>query len=593
MRLILFFWLLLLPVLAGAGPERSIFRWVTAKRGTVSRYGCFELGVGLDSLFANPYDYNEVALRCVFTGPGGRVDTVDGFFMTDCRIDTVTGKVLAAGRGDAGGHFAVRFAPTVAGRWTYRLFCDRESGRVWGPGGHFECKEGGDRGFVRTKGSPYVGFEDGSSFVPVGENLGWAQKNAYLDYKRWVGRLAQHGGDFIRVWMPAWGLGLEWRKGWGGYQGLGRYQQSNAAVLDWLFEYCREKGVYMLLSLDHHGQVSTKVNPNWSENPYNLANGGPCEHTWDFFTDAKARGLIRNRFRYIVARWGYSDHLMAWELFNEVDWTDEFRTRHGDVAQWHAEMAAWLRGLDVNRHLITTSFGDARWDSLVWRLPSMDFTQTHYYISTSLDNVLGAGTAKYLAAYRKPTLNGEFGLAVDDRGLAAVDSTGVYVHNALWATLLSGGMGAGLSWWWDNYIDARNLYGCFDGVARFAAKVDFRGFMPARVSVDGAGVGARAYALRSGDSSRVAGWVLNPRYREPGAAVDGAVISMAGMADGKYAVRWWDCQKGVVDIVDTVMVESGVLRASCPSVSWDRAMTAERISGALSGISKGSSRSGE
>lgn len=605
----------------------GFFGAVSATRGPVGRYGRFEVTVALDRVFANPFDYSQVALRCVFSGPGGRVDTVDGFYMTDCRIDTLTGKVLVGGSGSGGtvsgsgggtglggsdggtglggsgsgtggatglGHFAVRYSPVATGRWRYRIFCETRDGRHWGPEGKFVCSAGSDPGFIRANGSPYLGFGDGRQFIPIGENMGWA-RNAYVDYRRWISRLAAAKGNFIRVWMPAWGLGLEWRKGWGGYEGIGRYQQSNAALLDWLLDYCEQKHVYVMLSLDHHGQVSSRVDPNWKDNPYNMANGGTCEHTWDFFTDARARASIRNRFRYIVARYGYSSHILAWELFNEVDWTDDFAHHRADVADWHASMAAWLRRLDVNHHLITTSFGDARWDSLTWRLPGLDFTQTHYYTNKPLDSVLSAATSRYRRAYGKPTLTGEFGLSTTGRGLAGADPDGVYIHNALWATLLSGAMGPGLPWYWDNYIDTRDLYSCFYGVGVFAGSVDFMGGgylrWPVAVGVASSSGGrlVRAYALRAADSSGLAGWILNAG----GGPLDGAVLEARGMRDGRYAVRWWNCGSGEVDARDTISVRDGVFRLSCPVIVSDKAITAERISEPLSGTSKGSARTGE
>ncbi len=160
--------------------------------------------------------------------------------------------------------------------------------------------------------------------------------------------------------MPSWGLGLEWLKGNNGYEGLQRYKQQNAWYLG-----LADRSLPAERSLPHAepGPSRTGIlegNPNWNENPYNAANGGPCIHTWDFFTDQRSRQLIRNRFRYIVARYGYSRNILCWELFNEVDWTDDFSRHKTDVTAWHEEMAAWLSRLDVNRHLVTTSYGNGR-----------------------------------------------------------------------------------------------------------------------------------------------------------------------------------------------------------------------------------------
>jgi hypothetical protein len=577
---------------------------VTAKENRVGRFGCFELNVRLDSIYSNPYDYADIALRGVFTSPAGKRDTVDGFYTTGYRIDTATGRLSATGDG----HFAVRYTPRVAGTWSYALFCDSKTlGRQTGPGGKFACNPSTSPGFIRRNASPYLSFGNGSAFIPIGENMGWAGSNPYSDYRRWISRLAANKGNLIRVWMPSWGLGLEWLKGNNGYEGIGRYQQRNAALLDWLLDLCAEKNVYVLLSLDHHGQVSSKVDPNWNQNPYNAANGGPCAHTWDFFTDTTARHWIRNRFRYIVARYGYSDHIMAWELFNEVDWTDDFAHHRADVAAWHAEMAALLHRLDVNHHLITTSYGNAAHDSLSWRLPGLDFTQTHYYTDKPLDSVLNAGNRAYRSAYGKPTLNGEFGLSGDGRKLVQLDPQGIYVHNSLWAGLLGGAMGPGLSWWWDNYIDPQDLYVHFNGVAAFAGGIAFigDGYRPAPVQATATAAGAaagvlRAYALRSRDSTQIAAWLLNGHYesryiRDNGnpAPVTHGVLTIPNMRNGKYGIGWWDCETGRMTATGTVRVEDGTLRITCPDIRWDKAVRVWPLNAPPSGISKAAFHTGD
>ena len=37
-----------------------------------------------------------------------------------------------------------------------------------------------------------------------------------------------------------------------------------------------------------------------------------------FFTDPEAKALFKQRLRYLVARYGAYRNLLAWELFNEV-----------------------------------------------------------------------------------------------------------------------------------------------------------------------------------------------------------------------------------------------------------------------------------
>jgi len=73
------------------------------------------------------------------------------------------------------------------------------------------------------------------------------------------------------------------------------------------------------------GQFSTSDDPNWATNPYNSAvSGGILSAPQDLWTNSQAYSLFQRRFRYIVARWGYSTSLMSWELWNEVDLSDAF-----------------------------------------------------------------------------------------------------------------------------------------------------------------------------------------------------------------------------------------------------------------------------
>ncbi|MEO6759062.1 MAG: hypothetical protein ABIO24_06370, partial [Saprospiraceae bacterium] len=321
----------------------------------------------------------------------------------------------------------------------------------------------------------------------VGENIAWQQNNIYQDYSNWMQNLHNHSGNYFRLWQAAWGLGLEWMGN--GYPGLKRYKQDNAFYLDWLFDYCADQGIYVMWCQQYHGQVSSNVNPNWNDNPYNAANGGPAAHTWDFFTDATAKTLTKNRYRYVVARWGYARSIMAWELFNEVVWTDQFEQHQPEIAAWHGEMAAYFKQLDPNGRPVTTSYAEDDTDPATWNLPDIDFTQTHFYVNTpNLERVLASGVRAQLNAFDKPTLTGEFGLTTGGAGLIALDPTGIHLHNCLWGPLFAGGLGTAMTWWWDSYVEPQNLYYHFEGISAVKDLIPLHSadFRPATISVSGA-----------------------------------------------------------------------------------------------------------
>ena len=179
------------------------------------------------------------------------------------------------------------------------------------------------------------------------------------------------------------------------------------------------QGIYVQVTLQHHGQYTEKVDPNWADNPWNAESGGFLARPADFFTDARARHLTRLKYRYIVARYGCSTHVLAWELFNEVQNIKETDGCFASVVAWHKEMAAFLRSQDVNRHLVTTSLS----------LPGeplgeigLDFDQPHAY---PLDIV------SYFAALRGgtvPLFTAEWG-----PGNQKSPTAEAFLHDGLWA----------------------------------------------------------------------------------------------------------------------------------------------------------------
>ncbi|MEO7309481.1 MAG: T9SS type A sorting domain-containing protein [Chitinophagaceae bacterium] len=455
-----------------ANAQPPAFVSVVANTPTPARLEKFELTVSLTAAYTNAYDYDDIVLKCVFTAPGGRKDTVEGFYMQDYTLNTSNGNLTANG----GGVFKVRYTPTEAGNWQYELSCTNTISTTIQPLAFFVCVAADGKGFIRKNNTNYLGFDNGEQYIPVGENLSWQQGNRYTDYKSWTTKLADNKANFLRLWLCHWGYGIEWKNGYDNFTGLKKYKQSNAYYLDWLLDECKAKGLYMMLCINHHGQVSTTTDANWSDNPYNAANGGPCTNTWDFFTNTTAKAAHKNRLRYIVARWGYSPNIESWELFNEVEWTNSFSTYKTQIKDWHNEMAGYLKSKDVAKHLVTTSYANDVNDPATWNLPDIDFTQTHYYSgAANIETILAGGCNNYVTSFNKPTVNGEFGLSASGSGtLIANDPTGTNLHNSFWATMFTGAMGPASPWYWNDYIDPQNLYYHFKPVSDVAALIPFK-----------------------------------------------------------------------------------------------------------------------
>ncbi len=701
--------------------QAPVINSITADKSAVLRFEKIELTIQFTGAYTNPFDYDDILVQADITTPSGASEVVEGFFIEDYSINLSSGNITPLGVSQ----FRIRYTPRETGQYTYTITVKNLLGQTTSAAAGFMVSGTAGKGFVRKSNSNYLVFDDGSQYIMIGQNLCWQQNQKYLNFKNWTDNLAANGANFIRLWQCYWGLGLEWTSrpdnGTSGiYNGLKRYSQINAFYTDRLIDQLESKGIYMMLCINHHGMVSTSVNPEWNTSPYNIANGGPCSNTWDYFTNTTAKNLHKNRLRYIVARWGYSKNIMSWELFNEVEWTDQYNTYRGAIKSWHEEMALFLKEKDPSKHLVTTSFAHDNNDPDTWNLSAMDFTQTHYYNgSANMETVLVDGIRNYLSSFSKPTYTGEFGVNTNQSNLGTADPNGIHIHNALWATLFGGGMGTGASWWWDTYIEPRNLYHHYKAPAAIAAQIDLPGhrykpvvgsvsggvsgevvispgfgwgrspanlfqidasgnmspaasnlgsyiygsqcksaeknspsftidlpasgefkvrtadvsphcnaqrivirvnnverlnllvaanttytvalpagastisldngggdwFRVSSITISGIGSALNTYLLKSEDAKRAAGWVHNKKYNwidagpsNPApAAITGATLSVPGMVNGTYEIKWFECSNGTLQSTTSATVAGGILTIPVPNIAWDLAFIANDI----------------
>lgn len=291
---------------------------------------------------------------------------------------------------------------------------------------------------VRTVKGPPGRFvlSNGQPYVPIGANLAWAPTEPTRWYPDALRQLADAGGNWVRVWMSSWGgLNLDWPAARDTWPRRGELDAAVAAKWDLILAEAERAGLYVQLVLQHHGQYSSRVNPNWDQNPWNVANpGGFLKTPADFFVAPEAIRLTKQKYRYIVARWGYSPAVLAWELFNEVHWTDPVRIdgKEAIVARWHEEMAGWIRSLDVYQHLITTSAEDLR--SPIYH--AMDYLQPHLYATAMLAAVRRFEVPP--AQSDRPVFYGEVG---NDHmpQTPAQRGSGIELAPLVWASLMGEG----------------------------------------------------------------------------------------------------------------------------------------------------------
>jgi hypothetical protein len=578
--------LLLLPSAARALPPS--LEALPAPRH-VAQWARFEAAARVTPEPANPFDPAEADLRAVFEAPDGRRFEAIGFWYQGFE------RVLASGRERltpvGAPHWRVRFTPHRPGEWRWRWTLRTPEGSVESATERFAVAASRSPGFLRRSAhdARYLAHEDGTPFFAVGENTGWYGARGSFDYDVWFGRLAAQGANYGRLWMPSWAFGIEWDD-----TGLGQYRErlGRAWQLDSVLETAEREGIYVMLSLLAHGAFSTFANPNWEENPYNAENGGPLDFTAQVFTDPTARALLERRFRYVVARWGWSTHLLAWELWNEVDLVS-IQYPAADVTRWHREMVEVLRALDPHDHLITTSHAQRTLHRGVWNQTGIDFTQIHFYANSfppqpNLARNVMDWTAERFAATGRPVLFGELG--VDSRGpdeTRAADPEGIGIHDGLWAGVVSGGIGTAMSWWWDNLIDLEpeRYYPMVGAVARFVRGVAFdrEAFAPLDAAVAGATRPVLAYGL-AGERTWLV-WLKDDAFQwsaPESAVVTGATLELRGI-EGAWCARFYDTWRGEWGPRTPLVARGGRLALAVPDFGGDVALRLRRGCGSAGG----------
>ena len=567
-------------------PETTTIYNLRANNTVVGRYEKLELSFNLGKAYSNPFDPDVIDVRAHFICPDGQTATVPGFFYQGYLRRMVKGAERLAPMGHS--QWKVRFAPTQVGTYHYYVELTEsptgDGGVVRSEMGRFQCEESGSRGFVRiSKQDPlFFEFDDGTFYFPIGHNVASVHddraKSLQVNipasertfaYDRMLSRMAENGESFIRLWMSPWSFGLEWTKAYDvHYRGLGRYNLRNAWRLDHVIRTAEQHSVYAMLLFTAHGEIGDYESDFWGHDSGNSQgspywNGrrgsqvhpgydGPIGGPAELYTSAEALECYKKRARYIVARWGYSPAIMAWEILNEPDLASFYQNnRFGSLgATFVSKVARHIRSHDPAAHLITS--GCFRYQQHYARptleLAELDFNTGHVF-GGELESLLYADTRRMQRTYGKIFLATEAGLTPFAQD---PDITALAIHRTLWSSYMVPGAGAAAPWWWV-LIDRRNLYPHFRALSAFAEGEDRRakGYDKGNVQVqDPAGKRQlRGMVLRNAEEAF--GWVYDPvsfssrgKWEEARGAA--AAITVRGMRPGAYRIEVWDTYAGKI-----------------------------------------------
>lgn len=438
---------------------------------------------------SNPFDSREIEVLGIFTSPAGVQSVVPGFWLQPYSDQCPAPCPVADFQPSGEPVWQVRFTPREAGTWTYTLQIRRDGAVQRSEEGSFLVRDSDHDGFIRVgENRRYFAFDSGKPYLPVGMNLKWSWDGigGVRTYQYWLRDLSASGVNYARLFIDTpWFIGLDWAGPAGDY----RQAQRAAAELDVILDTAAQYGIALQLVLLWNQSMRVDSGPpvlipeeparpnmsaDWDDHPYNVLNGGPLSGPGAFFANPQAQELIRRRLRYIMARWGYSPQVFAWEIVDRIDRLGGFSEQV--AGEWLRSTIAYLREIDTHDHLITA--GSQQPSPLIFDNPLLDFTSFEFYqrrpieATTDQESEIIRLTGGYLAVTQSPLMLNAFSLNPWYEPVAD-DPQGVHFQSTLWTSLLSGTAGTAASDWWDTYIIARDLQRYFAPVAAFAAGIDW------------------------------------------------------------------------------------------------------------------------
>jgi PKD repeat protein len=488
--------------------------------------------------YKNVYDPDEISIDAEISLPDSKKMIVPCYYFIKGFYENNQWKVDSTTQ-----FWAVRFSSPQVGTHKVVLKLTDKNGISSSSSYTLEVKQATQKGVIGMDANniQHYRHQTGEPFYPLGINVAW---NTTSNYTTIINNLSDANANLVRYWqVPFNRQALEWKKD--GYTGgIGVYSQQAAAMQDSMINLAMAKNIRLQLVLFQHGMFSENVNSNWADNPYNVALGGPLNKAEEFFYNESVKRNTKKLLRYIIARWGYSPNVFAWELFNEVQYTGvnnaQTATWKSGVLTWHDEMGKYIKSIDAFKHIVTTSADDNQCISMD-RLLGLDVVQYHLY-NTKLLLTQNAQDKKFKdVLIRTGVINGEYG---EDVNTAKVPFEKQRI--SIWTGIMS--QVPHLMWLWDDYTnpDWANL---FKHPAAFVKGKDFvkeeklQNWNP---TSSASGISLTTVGMKSIKNYYAVIYDENLQDN-----LSGGILNLSDLPTGKYKITYTNIITGAISTIDS------------------------------------------
>ena len=599
---------------------------------TCPQYECFEISFNLNKNYANPFDPAEIDISAEFTSPSGRKQNVYGFWYQNY-IRRLKGR-LEDLRPVGEPMWKIRFTPTESGIYSYIINVKDRDGAAVSASGKFFATQGVRDGFVRVSATDYHYFEfdNGRFFYPITLNLHGTYDYRYIKmirkdeipledrrsyfYEDRFRKMAKAGMNGTEIWISSWGYEIEWRGDWIGWAGLGQYSLENAWRLDHTMKLAEELGIYINLVMSCHGaycygENNTIGDAEWQNSPFYTGNGGwlKVEDINKMFTDERVFNAIKNKVRYIVARYAHSTSIWCWEIISESDLVP---IKVCDTQrQFIWKYAQYIRDIDPYKHPLTNHYCGiyTHYDQVMFRHPIMDLASGDAYRGgVSKDgNVFYQSfpkhlveAAKYLDMFKKPAVANECGGTWSAGPLPLLEAD---IRALNWAAFMTT-LGGAPQTWWEDVVDENYWYDYYAAFARYQSGEDKRA--KNLVTYDEPVIGSNGkpvpdlFCLSLRNDKQAYVWIYDDReysygplriapdknahfetfklpVLNPTRQFTDITVNIPNLLQGKYVVEVWDtCAGKVIEIMEVENI-TGNISVKLPTFSKDIALKIKSV----------------
>lgn len=539
----------------------------------------FEMNVPTLPEGTNMYDDKEVDITIEMVSSTGKKLTADAFYYQEYEF---LKSMQLKGVADTDPTFRLRVSPKEEGTWDFTVTLAVNGKTVDTLSAYINVAKsevGSEILSVEPNRKQNFKKANGEVIAMIGQNVAWAVPNSQTTkagqyIAREMNNMADYGCNYVRTWAGnTWG-------GMGVHTGEDSMSQSASAMWDYVIDTAEKRDMYVSFVLWTHGITSMRPElggeGNFKSTPYYSEKGGYIDDAKDFFTDEKTYRMTEMYMRYVVSRWGYSEQVLCWELFNEADISDAGAANMIDEIRGFLSKAAdYLRGIDTYSHMVASSTA-AHGNPLTF-YSIFDFMYPHRYNYTSIKGELNYIKSSWLQ-YQRPMLFGECGLNGSMGALAggSIQDDFLSIHQQNWFGLMGGSAGTAMNWFWDGF-NTKEGYWIYQVVSEMAELIPWEdpqmymantdSLSPSNDLIEGLGYRGKDYAYL---------WFYDRAYK-PTSRIKTDFKNekvQVRLNAGTYYVRWVDTRTGVsVKKEKLTLKYDGYLEMTMPDWSMDIAVT--------------------